>query len=177
MDIANKDIYEKIANFADDRTILTMLSVNKKFRDEKLFQRIIQRRYPLLIEFKQPEETWQHFFVKMTYYIHKLEEDYDIPYIPTKGYDPRDLFNSNDKYNEAMNYAARVGSLDLVKLFIDKGANEYNEAMNYAARGGSLDLVKFFIDKGANHWDFGMVGAAEGGHQDLVEFFKQKLRN
>ena len=42
MNIADPNIYEYIANFADDRTILSMLSVNKKFRDENLFKRIIQ---------------------------------------------------------------------------------------------------------------------------------------
>ena len=84
----------------------------------------------------------------MTYYIHKLQEDFDIPYIPTKGYDPRVLFNHYDKYDQAM---------------------------YYASQGGSLDLVKFFIDKGANHWDYGMYYAELGGHKDLVEFFKQKL--
>ena len=55
MNISDPNIYEYITNFADDRTIISMLSVNKKFRDENLFKRIIQRRYPLLIEFKQPD--------------------------------------------------------------------------------------------------------------------------
>ena len=54
----------------------------------------------------------------MTYYIHKLEEDFDIPYIPTKGYNPRILINIENKYNQAMKYAALGGSLDLVKFFI-----------------------------------------------------------
>ena len=173
MNIADPNIYEYIANFADDRTILSMLSVNKKFRDENLFRRIIERKYPLLIEFKKPNETWQHFFVKMTYYIHKLEEDYGIPYIPTKGYDPKVLFNyPYSKYDQAMKYAAQGGSLDLVKIFIDKGADDWNEGMYGASEGGSLDLVKFFINKGAMNWDYGMYGAAQGGHKDLVEFFK-----
>ena len=175
MNITDPNIYEYIANFADDRTILSMLSVNKKFRDEKLFQRIIQRRYPLLIEFKQRNETWQHFFVQMTYYIHKLEEDYDIPYIPTKGYNPRVLFGKEDIYDEAMYYAAEGGSLDLVKFFIDKGANNWDFGMYGAAQGGSLDLVKFFIDKGTKDWNGGMYYAVRGGHKDLVDFFKQKL--
>ena len=153
MNITDPNIYEY---FADDRTILSMLSVNKKFRDEKLFQRIIERKYPLLIEFKKPNETWQHFFVNMTYYIHKLNEDYEIPYIPTKGYDPRVIFNSWDKYNRSMKYAAQGGSLDLVKFFISKGANNREMGMRGAAQGGSLDLVKFFINKGAENWDIGM---------------------
>ena len=154
MNITDPNIYEYITNFADDRTILSMLSVNKKFRDENLFRRIIKRRYPLLIEFKQPNETWQHFFVNMTYYIHKLEEDYDIPYIPTKGYNPRVLFNRDDKYNRAMYYAAEGGSLVLVEFFVNKGVKNWN--MRGAAQGGSLDLVKLFIQKGANDWDGGM---------------------
>ena len=124
MNIADSNIYEYIANFADDRTILSMLSVNKKFRDENLFKRIIQRKYPLLIEFKKPIETWQHFFVKMTYYIHKLEEDYDITYIPTKGYNPMVLINHYNKYDEAMKYASLGGHKDLVNFFIQKGAHD-----------------------------------------------------
>ena len=150
MNIADPNIYEYIANFADDRTILSMLSVNKKFRNENLFRRVVERKYPLLIEFKKPDETWQHFFVNMTYYIHKLEEDFGIPYIPTKGYDPRVLFNGHDKYNQGMKYAAKGGLLDLVNFFISKGADDWDLGMYGAAQGGSLDLVKFFIDKGAN---------------------------
>ena len=175
MNIGDKDIYERITNFADDRTILSMLSVNKKFRDENLFKRIIQRRYPLLIEFKQPEETWQHFFIQMTYYIHKLQEDYGIPYIPTKGYDPREILGKEYIYDQAMKYAAKGGYKDLVEFFIQKGADNWNYGMIGAAEGGSLDLVKFFIDKGANNWNMGMFYAKRGGHKDLVEFFKQKL--
>ena len=174
MNIADPNIYEYITNFADDRTILTMLSVNKKFRDENLFRRVIIRKYPLLIEFKKPNETWQHFFVQMTYYIHKLQEDYDIPYIPTKGYDPRILINREDKYNEGMYYAALGGWLDLVKFFINKGADAWGQGMYYATRGGSLDLVKFFIDKGATNWESGMRGAVQGGSLDLVKFFVNK---
>ena len=113
----------------------------------------------------------------MTYYIHKLEEDFGIPYIPTKGYNPRVLFNSNDKYNEAMKYAVQGGSLDLVKFFIDKGADDWDTGMRYAAQGGSLDLVKFFINKGADYWNWGMYGAAQGGSLDLVKFFIQKGAN
>ena len=144
-----------------------------------MYKRQIERRYPLLIEFKKPNETWQHFFVQMTYYIHKLDEDFEIPYIPTKGYNPRVLFNKEDKYNEvlfnkedkyneAMKYAAQGGSLDLVKFFIDKGAKNWDYGMEGAAQGGSLDLVKFFIDKGAKDWEWGMNGAAPVSYTHLT---------
>ena len=35
-----KDTYEYLLNFAEDRDIINMLSVNKKFRDEEFFERI-----------------------------------------------------------------------------------------------------------------------------------------
>ena len=79
MDISDKNIYENIINFADNRTILNMLSVNKKFNDPIFFEKVIDRKYPLLKQFKEKNESWRQFFVKMAYYIAKLEEEYDIP--------------------------------------------------------------------------------------------------
>ena len=52
MDISDKNLYEYIVNFADDRTVLNMLSVNKQFHNQEFFKRILETRYPLLLEFK-----------------------------------------------------------------------------------------------------------------------------
>ena len=68
----NKDVYEYLTNFADDKTILNMLSVNTKFSDDSFFKRVFERKYPLLMKFKK-DETWRQFFIKMIYYIAKLE--------------------------------------------------------------------------------------------------------
>ena len=43
----DKDTYEYLTNFADDRTVLSLLSANKKFNDPKLFERILSRKYVL----------------------------------------------------------------------------------------------------------------------------------
>jgi hypothetical protein len=48
-------------NFADDKTILNMLSVNKKFNDSIFFEKIMKKRYPLLIKYKKKKETWKFF--------------------------------------------------------------------------------------------------------------------
>ncbi len=81
-----KDAYEYLLNFADDKDVLNMLSVNKKFRDEKLFEKIMKRRYPLLLKFKLPRKSYKSFFIEMIYYISKLQEEFDIPYIPVKSF-------------------------------------------------------------------------------------------
>lgn len=82
------DIYEYIANFADNRTILNMLLANKQFNDPVLFERIFKRKYPYLIKYKKPEESWKKFYLRMIHYIALLKEKYDFTY-------PDDIINSN----------------------------------------------------------------------------------
>ena len=67
-----KDIYEYLAGFADDRTIIDMLSVNKKFNDPIFFQRIFNRKYPLLMDLKPNNQDWKTFYLTMVKYIAKL---------------------------------------------------------------------------------------------------------
>ena len=75
-----RDAYEYILNFANDTTILNMLSVNKKFRDEKLFEQIMNRRYPDLIKYKKENETFINLYIRMIYFIAKLKEDFGISF-------------------------------------------------------------------------------------------------
>ena len=74
------DMYEYLANFADDRTILNMLSVNRTYNNPILFQRIFHRKYPFLSKYKTTDESWKDFYVSMIYYIEKLKEDYAFRY-------------------------------------------------------------------------------------------------
>ena len=52
-----KDTYEYLLNFAEDRDIINMLSVNRKFNDEKLFEKIVKRKYPDLLAYKEKDES------------------------------------------------------------------------------------------------------------------------
>jgi ankyrin repeat protein len=170
-----KDIYEYLMNFVDNKTVLNMLSVNKKFHDDKIFQRFIEKKYPLLIEFKK--ETWKELFLRMTYYIAKLEI-LGIPYIPTKGYNPEKFYkDSKDReniFNMAMYYAARGGNMEIVKLMIEKGATDFDWGMKNAANGGNMEIVKLMIEKGATDFDWGMYYASEGGHMEIVKLMIEK---
>ena len=88
-----KDTYEYILNFADDRDIINMLSVNKKFRDEDFFKRIMERKYPLLIQYKQ-NETWKNLYLRMVKAIYGLQEKINIPYIPLPNYNPYNFYSN-----------------------------------------------------------------------------------
>jgi Ankyrin repeats (3 copies) len=174
MDIP-KDVYEYLMNFVDNKTLLNMLSVNKKFHDEKFFQRVIKRKYPFLIDFKK--KTWTELFLRMSHYISKLEI-LGIPYIPTKGYNP-EQFYKDYKYNKYIfNYAMRNavigGNMEIVKLMIEKGAADFNYAMREAAEGGQMEIVKFMIEKGATSFNWAMAGAAEGGYMEIVKLMIEK---
>jgi len=173
-----KDVYEYLTNFADDRTVLEMLSVNKQFNNPTLFERIIDRKYPLLKHLKRENESWRHFYVRMIHYIAKLKEDYGIPYIPTKGYNPEWLYKQwrHDKkflYGIAMGYAAEGGHMDIVQLMIEKGSDNFNGSMIDAAKGGQLEIVKFMVEKGATRFILAMREAEKRGHTETVNYLKQ----
>ena len=189
MDISDKNIYENIINFADNRTILNMLSVNKKFNDPIFFEKVIDRKYHLLKQFKEKNESWRQFFVKMAYYIAKLEEEYDIPYIPSRNYNPEEFYEENnyednddeniDIYDNAMNFAAEGGDLKIVKQMIKKLEEtdqepQFDWAMESAVMEGHLDIVKYLIEKGSNDFSYFMGVAAYEGHLNIVKLMIEK---
>ena len=165
-----KDTYEYILNFADDREILNMLSVNKKFRNEELFEKVLKRKYPELLQYKN--ESLQDFFIKMIFYISYLKEKYNIPYF---GADPKYLYDLSKKfkglyfYGLVMVAASKRGNLNVVKLMIDKGVRNFDNALYTAARGGHLNIIKYFIEKGAGDLKIGEFAAA-GGHKIIIDY-------
>ena len=174
MDIISKDVYEYLTNFADDKTILNMLSINKKFSDEQFFEKVMKRKYPLLVKFKNKEETWKQFFLRMTHYIYKIEEKYKIPYIPADTYNPYEIYkkvknikkdyerkideNPSGKvrlenrmidriYNQFLLYAVKAERKDLVDLILTKGTQLTATAFRYSV---SLDFLQYLLTKARN---------------------------
>ena len=111
-----KDVYEYLANFADDKTIVNMLSVNKKFNDPVFFERIFKRKYPLLIAFKKDDETWKQFYLKMVKAISLLKEKYDFPYIASPNFNPNN-FPARNLIKQGLFYSIEARDLDLIKHF------------------------------------------------------------
>lgn len=165
MSILPKDIYEYLTRFADDKTIVNMLLVNKQFRDPVFFKRVIERRYPLLIRFKPKEENWREFYLKIVKYNDLLQREFGIEYIPNPKYNPivfyeitqtdKKHFTDLEKHhrhelNRFMYYAAEIGDLNTVERMISGGADDIKTALIYAFvnKGrNSLDVIKYFIDK------------------------------
>ena len=107
----DKDSYEYLTNFADDRTVLSLLSANKKFNDPKLFERILSKKYPSLLRFKK-EESWKLFYLKMIKAIAAMKEDFDIDYDPSAALDPDRVYNYLRLLKEAI---YQIKNLFLIK--------------------------------------------------------------
>jgi hypothetical protein len=111
---------------------------NAESYNEKDFRYFIVNRYPLLAEFK--EGSWKNLFVQMIYYISKLQEDFGIRYIPTKGYNPKTFYIDNVTKNKKH----------------DKGDMEhlYDLAIKYAEEGGNDEIVRLISHEYLLHDDY-----------------------
>jgi Ankyrin repeats (3 copies) len=174
-----------LARNMDDKTLLSFCKTDKYFNlkicnDDGFWKRRMEEKYPLLIDFKEKKETWKQFYIKMTYYISKLEEEFEIPYVPTKGYNPEEFYtvhkNIKNIFGIAMIWAAEGGHMEIVKLMIEKGGTSFEIAMQYAAEGGYMEIVKLMIEKGATDFDTAMKYAAEGGHMEIYNYLKRNRK-
>ena len=176
-----KDVYEYLLNFADDRDVLNMLSVNKKFRDEEFFQRFMKRRYLELVKYKYENETWKKFFIKMIYYIAKLQEEFEISYKYIKT-NPEIFYKKHHKEEDIYSYAMVLTGnnpdintedlIDFIKLMVNKGAN-VNNAVGIAVSRNRFDIAKnFHIEKGAEFYIARYIAAKEGNINGLKFIFE-----
>lgn len=175
MEIHDKDIYEYIVNLADDRDVINMLSVNRKFNDDSYFKKILEKRYPLLLRFKQKNETYKRFYLQMVKYMALLWEKYKIPYIPGKDFNPEYFhksFGERRIYTVALLEAVEIGDIKLAQYLMDKGAKVDGFTYISIGVGGSVEMMKFLLQK---YYVYGWLQAAlcyakENHHQALIDF-------
>lgn len=134
----NKDIYQKIASLADDKTALRILASHKDLYNDKYFQIIFGERYPDLIKFKSQKTSDELYKVSLKdFYLKKLEEI--------------------GKLREKYNYTYKTGdpSSHLYLLKISKklssfGLGFYNRLLTNASNSANLEMIQFALDNGAD---------------------------
>jgi len=187
-----KDIYKYLFEFADDRTIINMLLVNKKIYNDLLndefFLKLLTKRYPYLIDFNPKtlwgrRYSWKNFYLREIYAISKLEEDFGIPYISNEYYfEPYNFYQEykNAKeyiYDKAASYGILTKDLDVVKRLIDISFdNGYpvnlNELLKEASFNGAMDIVKYLIKLGATDFDGAMMSALDGEQEEIYDYLQ-----
>ena len=178
----NKNVFGELSKYLDDRDILNTLMTHKGFYDEKFFQSIMQAKYPLLTEFKKPDETWQRFYLRMTHAIAKIKELFNVPYIPVKGYNPSQLYEKNKRYlghlrPEIMGWVGKWGNINLINsLFNSLSHADIVYIMQGAAKAGHIHIVKSFIyNISTSNYNLIVSSATAGGHMDIVQFMIDKM--
>tara|TARA_R110002153_G_scaffold176053_1_gene329287 strand:- start:66 stop:734 length:669 start_codon:yes stop_codon:yes gene_type:complete len=180
-----KDVYEYLTNFADDKTILNMLMVNKKFQDDSFFHRVLLRKYPYLLEFKG-SMTYKQLYTQMVHYISLLEEEHNIPYIPAKDYNPRTMYKGwidsySYSYGIVLIWAVKSGNKNLViniynkipSFMITQGV--LVDALEVAVEEGRIGIVEFLLSKlrmGENISEYIRI-ARESGYVDILKLLEE----
>lgn len=181
MEVGDKDIYEYIVGLADDRTVLNMLAVNKKFNDDLYFKKILEKRYPLLlIKYKNEDETYKQFYLRMVKYIAELWEVYKIPYIPAEDFNPKSLLqvaNSRllNPYTLALTDAVEINDVKLAQYLLDKGAKVSILAYWGVGYRGSVNTLKFLMEKNnSDSWlRRALASAKENNNDEIVEYLEK----
>jgi len=177
----SKDIYEYLTYFVDCKTLLNLLSVNKEFSNLNYFLRIMNKKFPLLIKFKENNENLKKFYLKMMYSITKLEEK-EFPYIPITHFNPYLYYkNESEKlWNVGLNMAAYTKDKKLINYMINKGAKEFKFAVINAITVGDHETTILLFSKIENLGEvenlidkyFGIASAC--GDIKMINFFISK---
>lgn len=176
-----KDVYLTLTEHADDRTIVNMLSVNKKFHDPKFFQLIFEKKYPLLVRFKKDIESWKNYYLRTIYYISRLKDDYKLDYVPAPSLNPR-FFYYKMKYpidmdtkralRSYISYVTETGDINLINKYKDKFPYKY-DMKEGAVRSGNINIVKYVGDIEPDE-NFLMEQAIESRNPKMVEYVLSK---
>ena len=165
-----KDTYEYLLNFAEDRDIINMLSVNRKFNDEKLFEKIVKRKYADLLAYKEKDESWKRFFIRLVYYVSRLHDVYEIDYFP--GLNPFEFhfLDPQEAIDTALMTAIRTGNLSMIKVLFPKIKEPtIYRYLREAAVDGNREILLYFWDK--DPISIHIIGhLAYNGHLKIIQY-------
>lgn len=126
------DIYRYLLDFAEDKDVLSMLSVNKKFDDPVFFQKVLNKRYPYLLKFKTEESTWRQFYISMIFYISKMKENIYTKSLPS--FDPariEKVQQDQKTWYFALSAALQSKNYPLIVYFTDKDGYNQNYLVGF----------------------------------------------
>lgn len=191
------NIYETIIIKADDRTIINMMIANPKlYRNDQIWRRIIQHKYPLLLNFKNDKESYKHLYLTMIKSIALLKEKFNFPYIPTKSFNPRIFYKNFFKnktgllrkenlniWEHGIKYAIESENNFYINLMIENGAKNFNENMqlrnndyNFKKKMEEMNILfkNYSIKYPENKFKDELSIAAYFGYTDLIYLFIDK---
>jgi ankyrin repeat protein len=187
-----KDLDREILKWVDDAELLKICSVDKRIWnnvcDDNFLKRRLTQKYPGIDKFKLKSETWKIFFLRSSYYIAKMEEDFKFQYNGGNFIRQLTLLEKYPDINKLLFQSSKSGELDIVKYALKKGADihagEYTstseDALALASEYNRLDIVKYLIESGANvngDNNIALRNASSNGHLEVVKYLVENGAN
>ena len=152
-----KDVDREILKHVDDAELLKLCSLDRKTWNDVCDDGFLRRRlnkYPGIEKYKEEKESWKSFFLRATYYISKMKEDYEFVYISgdfKKQYEiirHYNLLNLSNKFDLLLLESAEKGEISIVKYSLERGADIHTtgkSALIHASRNGHLEIVEYLV--------------------------------
>ena len=174
-----KDVDREILSKVDDKELLKVCSVDKRFWndvcDDDFLRRRFLNKYPGIERYK---ETWKEFFLKMTFYISSMKEEFDFVYTTGNPKQQYKLFKDNPINHRFLAAdSAKKGELPILVYAINKGnlTARRNYYLSVAAENGHLNIVKYLVEQGIDFQEEdALVYAVRNGHLDIVKYLVEK---
>ena len=117
----------------------------------------------------------------MIYYIAKLKEKYDFPYIPSPYFDPKEVYIKYGGGGErlwliGMRNEAHIDDKKLIEFFLTKDTTTIkivNAGLIGAVKGNNKQLVNYFLEKGANV-NIAVHGIDKDIDEEMIKFLLSK---
>ena len=144
-----KDIDREIFKYVEDAELVHIWKIDKKTYYETCDDNFLRRRIGKhAATFKGEEETWKRFFLRLTYYVSRMQKEYEFEYIEGNFEKQYEILKREYKPNRILEYAIEIGSLSLVKHAVEKGGedDEEGESLFHASQKGFLEIAKWLIE-------------------------------
>ncbi len=176
-----KDLDREILSNVDDRELLNICTIDKRFWndvcDDNFLRRRLLSKYPGIEKYKG-NKSWKQFFLNATFYISIMKEKFDYDYSYGDFKKQYNILKSNQyhqkkgglRVNMVLTMAAKEGELPLIVYALNKGASIHPKVLNTAIDGGHIEIVQYLIEKGANIHDDALVSASRHGYYEIVKY-------
>jgi hypothetical protein len=173
-----KDTDREVLKYVDDKELLKVCSVDRRFWNEVCDDNFLRRRlnkYPGIEKYRKANESLRNFFLRVVYRIAKMKE-FEFDYSGGGDFEKQYLLlQKSPNISILLIEASKARDLSLVKYAIEKEANIHvleDEALYYAAENGDISIVKYLVEKGADFKTYNRVllSAASAGHLDVVKY-------
>ena len=177
----NKFTDYTIFEFLDDKSLLSLLAINKQFnQQDDYFKYRLSQIYNLPLAMAKPnDKTYRQWWQILISNKISLQNPTQLLKFATKN-DFFALFEYALTYkinlDLALIFVSEYGNLPMVKCLTQAGANPkymYSAGLRKAARGGHLDIIKYLAELGANTRDYedeALRSAILSGNADLVQY-------